>query len=69
MSQVSDDQKIRALLAQLEERESENARYKATLKELRKPISHHLRAMGMYFEMDQKKVTYYINQLEITGKI
>jgi hypothetical protein len=69
MSQVSDDQKIRALLAQLEEREAENARYKATLKELRKPVRHHLEAMGEFFEIDQGKLNYYISQLEITGKI
>jgi hypothetical protein len=63
MTEIIDAQrKISAL-------QEENARYKATLKELRKPVRHHLEAMGAFFEIDQGKLNYYISQLEITGKI
>jgi hypothetical protein len=69
MSQGSDDQKIRALLAQLKEQEAQNDRYKATLKELRKPVRHHLEAMGAFFEIEEKKIEFYCKQLELSGKI
>jgi hypothetical protein len=47
----------------------ERRKLMATLKELRKPVRHHLEAMGAFFEIDQGKLNYYISQLEITGKI
>jgi hypothetical protein len=49
--------------------EAEIARYKATLKELRKPVRHHLEAMGAFFEIEEKKIEFYCKQLELSGKI
>jgi uncharacterized coiled-coil DUF342 family protein len=59
----------RKLMNELRVLNEEVPRYKATLKELRKPVRHHLEAMGAFFEIDQGKLNYYISQLEITGKI
>jgi hypothetical protein len=32
-------------------------------------VKEQLRAMGHFFEIDPKKVGYYIRQLELSGKI
>lgn len=32
-------------------------------------IAHHLRAMGHWFNLDEKKVKFYIRQLELSKKI
>jgi hypothetical protein len=32
-------------------------------------VKEQLRAMGHFFEIDPKKVSYYIRQLELSGKI